>query len=432
MKIIDCAKGALRRGRRRYHWLDHLLRANDRNTEVYGSRLAGAITYFAFLSLFPMIAVAFAVLGYVVDIYPDAREQVSAVIEENLPGLVGTGSGQINIDSIADAKNTASVVGLLGLLYSGTGWIDATREALGQVFGLPRDTRNLIVKKLVDVGVLALLGSAILLTVAISSVTTAATTEILTLVGLEGSTLAQWLLRALTLALAIVLNTAIFAVLLARLGGTSTPGKRPAWKRIRSAAILGGIGFEILKLLATYLIGNTLDNPVYGAFAVIVGLLVWMNFVARLLVFTAAWTATEPYSLIPGEGPGGGAGRVTPLSADTEPVMAVAPPPEPGELVPEGPARTPAELAPQGAGAQRGADARRAAGERSAGGAQRGTGARQAADAAPAADDFAGRLLAERRRSFAMGAAIGGAAGALLARHQRGTSDGSSQSLVPH
>ena len=72
MKIIDRAKGALRRGRRRYHWLDHLLRANDRNTEVYGSRLAGAITYFAFLSLFPMIAVAFAVLGYVVDVYPDA------------------------------------------------------------------------------------------------------------------------------------------------------------------------------------------------------------------------------------------------------------------------------------------------------------------------------------------------------------------------
>jgi membrane protein len=389
VKIIDRAKGALRQGRRRHHWLDHLLRANDRNTEVYGSRLAGAITYFAFLSLFPMIAVAFAVLGYVVDVYPDAREQVSAVIEENLPGLVGTGSGQINIDSIADAKSTASVVGLLGLLYSGTGWIGATRESLGQVFGRPRDTRNLVVKKLLDVGVLALLGCAILLTVAVSSVTTTATTEILALVGLGGSTLAEWWLRALTLALAVALNTAIFAVLLARLGGTDTPGKRPAWKRIRSAALLGGIGFEVLKLLATYLIGNTLDNPIYGAFAVVVGLLVWMNFVARLLVFAAAWTATEPYSLIPGEGPGGGAGRVTPLSADTEPVMAVAPPPQPGELVPEGPARTPADGARP---------------------------ARIGADAAPTDAAYAERLQAERRRSFAVGAAIGGAAGALLAR----------------
>ena len=145
-----------------------------------------------------------------------------------------------------------------------------------------------------------------------------------------------------------------------------------------------------------------------------------MNFVARLLVLTAAWTATEPFSLIPGEGPGGGADRVTPLYADTEPVMAVAPPPEPGELVPEDPARKPAELAQQGAQTP------------SAGGAQRGASADRAAHAVPATDDFAGRLLAERRRAFAMGAAIGGEAGALLARHQRGTSDGPSQSLVPH
>ena len=381
MKIIDRAKEGLRTGRGRYPWLDHLMRANDRNTEVYGSRLAGAITYFAFLSLFPMIAVAFAVLGYVVDVYPDAREQVSAVIEENLPGLVGTGSGQINIDSIADAKSTASVLGLLGLLYSGTGWIDATREALGQVFGLARDTRNIVMKKLIDVGLLALLGSAILLTVAVSSITTAATTLVLGLVGLEGSLLAGWLLRALTLLLAIALNTAIFAVLLARLGGTDTPGKRSAWKRIRSGAIVGGVGFEILKLLATYLFGNTLDNPIYGAFAVIVGLLVWMNFVARLLVFAAAWTATEAYSLIPGEGPGGGAGRVTPLSADTEPVMAVAPPPPPGELVPEGPVAAGGDRPPQ----------------------------RGASVNSP-------EVYAERRRSFVVGAVLGGAAGALLVR----------------
>ncbi len=396
MKIIGRAKEALREGRHRHPWLDHLLRANDRNTEVYGSRLAGAITYFAFLSLFPIIAVGFAVLGHIVDVYPDARALVSALIEENLPGLVGTGPDQINIDSIADAKNTASVLGLLGLLYSGTGWVDATREALGQVFGLARDTRNPVVKKLVDVGFLAMLGSAILLTLAVSSVTTAATTQILTLVGIEGSTLAEWLLRALTLLLAVVLNTAIVAVLLARLGGTDTQGKRPAWERIRSGAILGGIGFEILKLLATYLIGNTLDNPLYGAFGVVVGLLVWMNFVARLLVFCAAWTATEAYSVIPGEGPGGGAGRVTPLTADTEPVLAVAPPPRPGELVPEGPVPSPA---------------------------------------APAEVDTE-RLYADRRRSFAMGAAIGGAAGALLARarpggDQRGRSGASSPPNLP-
>jgi hypothetical protein len=126
-----------------------------------------------------------------------------------------------------------------------------------------------------------------------------------------------------------------------------------------------------------------------------------MNFVARLLVFAAAWTATEPYSLIPGEGPGGGAGRVTPLSADTEPVLAVAPPPPPGELIPEGPVPAPDQPAqgkrtPPPVGAARPAE-----------------------------------IYAERRRSFAVGAAIGGAAGALLANRHRGTFAASSQPNVP-
>ena len=46
-----------------------------------------------------------------------------------------------------------------------------------------------------------------------------------------------------------------------------------------------------------------------------VGLLVWMNFVARLTIFAAAWTATQPYSLEPADLGEAGAGRSTGLAA---------------------------------------------------------------------------------------------------------------------
>ena len=57
----------LPRLRRKYPWLDHLIRANDAFTERYGNHYAAAITYFSVLSVFPLFMVAFAVVGLVVN-----------------------------------------------------------------------------------------------------------------------------------------------------------------------------------------------------------------------------------------------------------------------------------------------------------------------------------------------------------------------------
>ena len=43
----------------------------------------------------------------------------------------------------------------------------------------------------------------------------------------------------------------------------------------------------MLKLLATYVIGSTLDNPIYGPFALVIALLVWISYFARLTMFGA-------------------------------------------------------------------------------------------------------------------------------------------------
>ena len=80
----------------------------------------------------------------------------------------------------------------------------------------------------------------------------------------------------------------IFLVLFTRLSGTCAP-----WRRIARGALFGAVGFEILKQVATLLIGRTTQNPVYASFAVLVGLMVWINIVSRFALFVAAWTATR-------------------------------------------------------------------------------------------------------------------------------------------
>lgn len=98
----------------------HLVRAFSRYQSDTGDRLAAAVTYFG-LSFFPLIALAFAVLGYLVAYQPTIRDQVTSQLTQNFPGLIGGPNG-INVDQIAAAKAGAGIIGLLGLLYSGLGW----------------------------------------------------------------------------------------------------------------------------------------------------------------------------------------------------------------------------------------------------------------------------------------------------------------------
>lgn len=318
---LDRLKDRVRRARGRSPLLDHALRAIDRNSEILGSQEAAAVTYFGFLAFFPLLALSFALVGYVSAIYPDVQEAVTTAVEDAFPNLIGPNPDQISILDVIGAKKTAGLLGLVGLLYAGLGWIDALRNSLRRTFGTADVAIAFLKKKLVDIGVLALLGLSLLISVVITSAATAATTFVLGAAGLRERTIAIVLLKVLSVAMALAADTVLFAILLSRLSGAKL-----SWRQVRSGALVGACGFELLKLVGTFLIGRTTDNPIYAAFGVVVGLLVWMNLLAKVTVFAAAWTVTQPFSLEPGDLTEEGAGRSMPLVAATEPVSVVAPP----------------------------------------------------------------------------------------------------------
>jgi membrane protein len=320
MGLMDRARDRLRRARDRFPVLDHAVRAYDRHSEVLGNQIAGAITYFGFLSFFPLLALAFSAVGYVSSIYPGAPAAITSAVEQAFPSLIGSGPSQINIQDVVDAKAGAGLLGILGLLYAGLGWLDNVREGLRRVFGTLGEPLPLLRKKLVDIAVLLMLGLALLLSIAVSSLATRFTTYVLDQVGLADSLVATGLLKVLAVVLALGVDTVLFAILLSRLSGVHLP-----WRQVRSGALFAAVGFEVLKLLGTFLIAKTTSNPMYATFGVVVGLLVWINFVSRLLVYAAAWTATQPYSLEPASIGEDGSGRSTAIAAGSEPVRAVAP-----------------------------------------------------------------------------------------------------------
>src|SRR5688572_9090410 len=123
--------------RERFVMLDHLVRTAQHYGKVNGNAQAGAVTYFGFLSFFPILALAFFVVGQLSIVYADARGDLVEVIDTFLPGIVGTGPGEIPLETFEQNAATIGLLGLVGLLYAGLGWLSAMRDALEVVFETP-------------------------------------------------------------------------------------------------------------------------------------------------------------------------------------------------------------------------------------------------------------------------------------------------------
>jgi membrane protein len=280
-------KAALASAREKRPSLDHLIRAFGRYQADAGDRQAAAVTFFGFLSFFPILALATSILAYALG--DDAVSTVVRQVNSYAPGL----AEQLELKEILSSDRTAGVagvIGLVGLLYSGLGWVDALREAIRAMWHHNVKAGNLVVKKAKDVVVLFGLGVTVLLSIGISAATGAFTDFALELIGFDKGLVAVATAKVLGVLLGLLTSTALFLYLFWRLPKVQSP-----FRRIIKGALLAGVLFELLKRVGALYIERTTENPIYGSFAVIVGLLVWINIVSRMLLLCAAWTVTAPY-----------------------------------------------------------------------------------------------------------------------------------------
>ena len=290
MSLVTSAKHRLAVVRERRPFVDHLVRMVQHYGAVKGNALAGAVTFFGFLSFFPILALAFAVVGWVTGVYDDATSQMVKAIQSVLPMVVEgeAKSGQISIDAFQEGAGAAAGIGLLGVLYSGLGWVSGLRDALQVVFETPpRELPNFVVGKVKDLISLVLVGVVLLLSVAVSGVVTAISGDILGWLGLDIAL--QPLLTVLAIVVGLAANSLLFFAIFKILAEHDTPN-RSLW----SGALLGAIGFEVLKQAATYLIGATKGQPAFAVFGIALVLLIWINYFSRVVMYAASWAHTSP------------------------------------------------------------------------------------------------------------------------------------------
>jgi membrane protein len=296
----DAEPGLARRAKDRIHALrerwpvvDHAVRAYQHMNAVQGTILAGAVTYFGYLSFFPVLVIGLLVIGWVANVVPEARDQLNLALESIFPGLVGTDNdAPINIKQIADRAGAVGVIALLGLFYSGLGWISAARAGLQGVFRVPpQERRNFALAKVIDLVVLGAIGVVLILSVGLSSAVTNVTEDVLTFLQFDeipGPAMFA-LLKVVAIGLGVAASTLLFFTMFSVLPSAGLP-RSAVWK----GAFVAALGFEVLKLLASTLIGLATANPATAVLGISLVLLVWINYFSQVIMAGAAWAYTSP------------------------------------------------------------------------------------------------------------------------------------------
>ena len=244
-----------------------------------GGRQAALITYYGFLSIFPLLLLGVAVLSRVLADHPDLRQRlITAIVPQALRSTVEHSLATLPTSTIPFAA------GLIGLLLSGTGVVFSAYRTLNHVAAVRHRFRAGFLSRYVRVlVVLAMLLLGALATGALTVVAAALPGES----GLER--------------VAAVLGSAlvVFAVLL--LGAKLLLARPAPVRALWPGAILGAAAVTVVLNAGTPLLARLVAKagPVYGSFATVAGMFALLYLVGQALVYSAEVAAVHYARLWP-------------------------------------------------------------------------------------------------------------------------------------
>lgn len=242
------------------------------------SFLAASISYYAFLSLFPLLLFVISLLGFFLE-SGQIQEEVLSYVHRVLPV-----SGQLiesNLRAIIEKREGVGLLGLAGLLWTGTEVFSALEYALNTILSIP--TPRHFLKHRLFAFLLVLAGA---LLVSISLIATSFVSPfkglLLDLAPDAGSTIAL-LLPVVSVLVALATSIGIFF-----LTYSLVPNAYSAWRDLWLGAVAGGLVWEMAKYAFGWYLGSLARYDVlYGTLGAVIALLVWVYLSGSILLFGA-------------------------------------------------------------------------------------------------------------------------------------------------
>lgn len=250
----------------------------------YGDDRAGyqaaLLTYYAFLSLFPLLLILTTITGIISSSQPHLQQTIIGDVTNNFPLLGDQLSNHIHS---LHQNGIALAVGFLILLYGTRGVADAFRFSVNEIWRVPLNQRDGFPKSLIKSLALIIVGGGGFGLAAVSA-------------GIASSAGHGWAFRALSIFLNVVILYWLFSFLI----NASLPRQVPL-KETEFGAAVAAVGLVILQIFGSYILRHTLKNldALYSYFAISLGLLFWLYLQAQVLCYAMEIATVKAHKLWP-------------------------------------------------------------------------------------------------------------------------------------
>lgn len=250
-------------------------------------RMAAAIAFYTVFSLAPVLIIAVAIGGLLLN---DAGYSVRTDLANELGGLVGD-AGAKTIEQVLDSASAsvhtpwALVVSTITILIGSSMVFIELQAALNDIWGVEPNPENSVLRKLLfarlrSFGIVLAVGLLLVVSLVLS-----------TMLQIFQNHLDQWLpagawlWNGLNLAIWIVLVAILFAMIYKFL-----PDVRIRLKNVVIGALFTSVLFSLGKYVIGMYLGHTSYGSSYGAAGSFVVFLVWVYYSALICLFGAEFT----------------------------------------------------------------------------------------------------------------------------------------------
>lgn len=270
---------------RRHRWAGFPVAVIYKFFEDQGAYLAALITFYGFLSLFPLLLLLASVLGFVLQDNSDLERRILDSALSQFPIF----RDQLSDPQGLQGNRTAVVIGGLVALYGALGVAQALQNAMNVAWSVPRNRRpNPLKARLRSVLLIGTAGIVVLATTILSALGASAAAS-------GGGLFSGWVALLVT-ATAVVVNAAVFIV-----GFRVATAIKLSVGDVAPGAIIAAVIWQLLQLFGTAYVAHVVKDAsiTYGVFAVVLGLLAWIFLAALGVVVSVEINVVRTKHLFP-------------------------------------------------------------------------------------------------------------------------------------
>ncbi len=272
--------------------------------------LAALVTYYAFVSIFPLLLLFVSIMGFVLQSDPSLRQRIVNSAVGDLPGI-----GTVLRQNIQGFKGSTAgiVLGVVLLIYGGLGAMQAAQYAFNHIYAVPRNEQpNPLRSRTRSLGLLLALGTTILVSTGIN-----------VLISNRGS-LSPGLGTGLTVvgySASFFLLVGLFSVAFQVLTAIEL-----RWRDVIAGGVItGGLWVTLQTFGSRYVVHEVRHgSALYGVFGVVLATIAWVYLVALVVMISAEINVVRQRRLWPRSLMAPFSDRMEPTRADLDAYAAYA------------------------------------------------------------------------------------------------------------